>query len=399
MRQIDAGKLIRLRANRPRLLAAACLLFWALAGSTPPARAVGSLNSLPFHSVTDDVNHDPSVADCNNNGIPDDEDIAQGTSSDCNNNTIPDECELDGPPERTVYFNSAMLRIPPLGTAGITTHDAVVSDFGPVVDLHVTINITHTYDEDLLISIVHDGVTVVLSDSNGLWMDDYLETTFDDHAAVPISDGTPPFTGTFQPEEPLAGFAGLDKNGTWTLIVEDQFTGDTGVLLDWTLEVFTPGVPNLNDCQPNGIPDDCDPDSDGDLAPDDCEACPLEPALTQPDEPAGEMTCADGIDNDCDGATDAADADCAGTCVCGDLDGDGSATDLNDFAVLARCASYTGPTGRCSPAEFNCSDLNGDAVVDLNDFNIFALWFSQTSTQTVPNCDQNLGAGSAGRQP
>jgi len=33
--------------------------------------------------------------DCNENGIPDDEDIANGTSSDCNGNGIPDECELD----------------------------------------------------------------------------------------------------------------------------------------------------------------------------------------------------------------------------------------------------------------------------------------------------------------
>jgi len=33
--------------------------------------------------------------DCNNNGIPDSEDIANGTSHDCNNNAVPDECESD----------------------------------------------------------------------------------------------------------------------------------------------------------------------------------------------------------------------------------------------------------------------------------------------------------------
>ncbi len=31
--------------------------------------------------------------DCNGNGIPDDEDIANGTSEDCNDNGVPDECE------------------------------------------------------------------------------------------------------------------------------------------------------------------------------------------------------------------------------------------------------------------------------------------------------------------
>jgi hypothetical protein len=33
------------------------------------------------------------IADCNGNGIPDGQDIADGTSDDCNNNVIPDECE------------------------------------------------------------------------------------------------------------------------------------------------------------------------------------------------------------------------------------------------------------------------------------------------------------------
>ncbi len=33
--------------------------------------------------------------DCNANGIPDDQDIAEGTSQDCNGNDTPDECESD----------------------------------------------------------------------------------------------------------------------------------------------------------------------------------------------------------------------------------------------------------------------------------------------------------------
>jgi len=35
------------------------------------------------------------VIDCNGNGIPDDEDIQQGTSPDCNSNGIPDECDTE----------------------------------------------------------------------------------------------------------------------------------------------------------------------------------------------------------------------------------------------------------------------------------------------------------------
>ena len=36
---------------------------------------------------------DPEVCDCNDNGVPDDCDIANGTSTDCNANRVPDECE------------------------------------------------------------------------------------------------------------------------------------------------------------------------------------------------------------------------------------------------------------------------------------------------------------------
>ncbi|UCE59813.1 MAG: agmatine deiminase family protein, partial [Phycisphaerales bacterium] len=38
-----------------------------------------------------------NILDCNENGIPDEEDILTGTSSDANGNGIPDECEVDTP--------------------------------------------------------------------------------------------------------------------------------------------------------------------------------------------------------------------------------------------------------------------------------------------------------------
>lgn len=39
----------------------------------------------------------PSPCDCNNNGEPDGEDIANGFSADCNDNGIPDDCEFPAP--------------------------------------------------------------------------------------------------------------------------------------------------------------------------------------------------------------------------------------------------------------------------------------------------------------
>ncbi len=37
---------------------------------------------------------DMLLADCNGSGLPDDEDISNGTSEDCNHNSIPDECDV-----------------------------------------------------------------------------------------------------------------------------------------------------------------------------------------------------------------------------------------------------------------------------------------------------------------
>ncbi|MBW2980912.1 hypothetical protein KY360_05845 [Candidatus Woesearchaeota archaeon] len=51
------------------------------------------------------------------------------------------------------------------------------------------------------------------------------------------------------------------------------------------------------------------PDTDGDGTPDGCDLCPNEAALTSPSE-IDEISCGDGIDNDCDDATDVDDDDC-----------------------------------------------------------------------------------------
>ncbi|MBW2984165.1 hypothetical protein KY361_03565 [Candidatus Woesearchaeota archaeon] len=61
-------------------------------------------------------------------------------------------------------------------------------------------------------------------------------------------------------------------------------------------------------------------DADGDGMPNACDYCENEPALTVPSE-VEEITCIDGIDNDCDGSTDTNDDDCQcplGTMMCSD---------------------------------------------------------------------------------
>ncbi len=53
-------------------------------------------NGVPDWQDIADCEGDPACGDCNNNGIPDECDIADGTSLDDNGNGIPDECDCPG---------------------------------------------------------------------------------------------------------------------------------------------------------------------------------------------------------------------------------------------------------------------------------------------------------------
>lgn len=112
------------------------------------------------------------------------------------------------------------------------------SDSFIIADVNVTINLTHEFDADLDIFLVApSGLTINLSSDNGGSANNYTNTIFDDEAATSIIDGTAPFTGSFQPEESLSTFNGMDSVGNWTLKIVDDSNGDGGALLDWSLEL------------------------------------------------------------------------------------------------------------------------------------------------------------------
>jgi subtilisin-like proprotein convertase family protein len=127
------------------------------------------------------------------------------------------------------------LPIPPTGSLGITTSNIVVSESCLIEDLNVTVDIEHTWDADLFITLGETGVAVILSDRNGGSGDDYSNTTFDDEATTPIDFGTAPFAGSFKPEELLSSFDGTNALGTWTLTVDDRAFGDIGTLQSWSI--------------------------------------------------------------------------------------------------------------------------------------------------------------------
>ncbi len=111
-----------------------------------------------------------------------------------------------------------------------------VSEAVTVEDVNVLINLTHTFDNDLQIARVSpSGTEVILANHFGSSGNNFTNTVFDDEATSPIGSGVAPFTGAFQPSQPLAGLDGTTGQGTWKLVVRDQVGGDSGVLLNWRL--------------------------------------------------------------------------------------------------------------------------------------------------------------------
>ncbi|RKE99021.1 putative secreted protein (Por secretion system target) [Ichthyenterobacterium magnum] len=125
-----------------------------------------------------------------------------------------------------------------INNTGDFTSTINIASGGPITDVNATINITHTWDADLDITLTSpQGTIVELTSDNGDDGDDYINTVFDQQAANPITGGTAPFTGSYIPEGDLSTLNGEDSTGDWILTVTDDASGDTGTLNSWSLEV------------------------------------------------------------------------------------------------------------------------------------------------------------------
>jgi subtilisin-like proprotein convertase family protein len=140
------------------------------------------------------------------------------------------------------------LVIPPVGTGGsgnpandttistITIAGIPLTSF--IFDVNVNVTIQHTFDGDLVLTLVApDGTRVPLAVNVGGPGEDFLNTVFDDSGITAIAAGVAPFTGSFIPDSALSVLAGGDPNGIWSLEVEDTAGIDVGNLFAWSLDI------------------------------------------------------------------------------------------------------------------------------------------------------------------
>jgi subtilisin-like proprotein convertase family protein len=127
--------------------------------------------------------------------------------------------------------------IPDAGTVDIPIN---VPETGLVGDVNVKMRLNHTFNGDLVVSLIApDGTAVTLANNRGGSGDNYGSgandcsgnfTIFDDAAATAISGGTAPFVGSFKPESPLSALKNRQMNGIWKLRVSDTGAADLGTV-------------------------------------------------------------------------------------------------------------------------------------------------------------------------
>jgi subtilisin-like proprotein convertase family protein len=127
--------------------------------------------------------------------------------------------------------------IPDPGTVESTI---IIDDSGTIRDLNVQVDITHSWDADLDVYLIApDGTRVELFTDVGASGENFSNTILDDEATVPITDGSPPFIGSYQPEGSLSDLDGLSMTGIWTLEVTDDESLISGTLNSWCLIIDT----------------------------------------------------------------------------------------------------------------------------------------------------------------
>jgi subtilisin-like proprotein convertase family protein len=156
-----------------------------------------------------------------------------------------------GTTQQMFRYNGGTIKIPDGDTQGVSIPVTVSGFAGNLADVNfridgtactsemgaATVGVDHSWVGDLVFRLTSPaGTTVTIINRAGGGGNNgrnFCQTLLDDTAAgaTSINSVAPtaaPYAGTFKPSNPLSAFDGENPNGTWTLTVIDEFTGDSG---------------------------------------------------------------------------------------------------------------------------------------------------------------------------
>lgn len=256
-------------------------------------------------------------------------------------------------------------------TVGVKEVLISVIDPLTIVDLNLTVEITHTYIQDLTLILVNpQGEEVVLIQNEGGGGSNFSNTTFDAEASLGIRSANPPFSGSFRPHEDFSSWYGNNARGIWRLRIEDNAPVDSGQIRNVQLHLCLNG-----DLQNN---------SDLDLIPDEVDNCPL-------------VSNEDQIDSDQDGEGDLCDIDAQRniTIIKSDescVSQDNGSLSITTIALFDYDVEITGPNGFSMVTEFSDGSIqfddlqSGDYLVCITSEQVsnFEQCYSVTIAQPEP---------------
>jgi hypothetical protein len=169
-------------------------------------------------------------------------------------------------PDPDTWCNSGSIAVPSSGPGTPYPSHITVSGAGSAISLMTVdlADVAHTTPFDLEVLLVGPAGQnlVLMSDVGGNTAVSGVDLTFADGAAGPIAPGGPLSSGTFDPSDDdtdgadaalpppapvasgattLATFNGTNPNGTWSLFVHDDASGDSGSIAGgWCLNISTP---------------------------------------------------------------------------------------------------------------------------------------------------------------
>jgi hypothetical protein len=144
--------------------------------------------------------------------------------------------------------SAPFVTIPDNDNSGVSD-DIIVSPGLSISDLNISLDISHTYVNDLVVTLEHveTGTTITLidritRDNGSACFRNDIDAILDDDGARDVGTECPNQTPTvlsppsFIPEEALSTFDGESTSGTWRLTVSDRVSADVGTLNEWCVD-------------------------------------------------------------------------------------------------------------------------------------------------------------------
>jgi len=111
-----------------------------------------------------------------------------------------------------------------------------INDTYQLAGINVSLNITHTYIQDIKAELVSPNGTTVTLINHSCGSNDNLIATFSDNGQT-IDCSSLSTGNVFSPNQPLSVLTGENIQGDWKLKLWDNHAGDEGTLNNWSLEL------------------------------------------------------------------------------------------------------------------------------------------------------------------